>query len=144
MKNSNNRTAGRLFFRSYNLLVELAFICGCFIFSACVFVLVFVKAGQISARSEDLSAAVIAAQNLAESVLPENGEMPDGEQTREIYFDRNWNPIPQTGDVLPSHVHASAAVTETWNDGLVYIEVVITGSGGEEELFRLTADRDFS
>ena len=95
MKNSNNRTAGRLFFRSYNLLVELAFICGCFIFSACV-------------------------------------------------FDRNWNPIPQTGDVLPSHVHASAAVTETWNDGLVHIEVVITGSGGEEELFRLTADRDFS
>lgn len=43
------------------------------------------------------------------------------------------------------HMDANARVSETWNDGLVHIEVTIySGDGTEKELYRLSADRDFS
>ena len=40
---------------------------------------------------------------------------------------------------------ANARVSETGDDGLVHIEVTIySGDGTEKELYRLSADRDFS
>ena len=147
-----NKKPAKMSFRSHGLLMELTIICGFFIAAACIFILVFVKAGQLSARSEDLSAAANAAQTIVENVLPEDGA--DGEHTYEIYFDENWKQLGTTdstgedsssGSPVPGNVHAAARVTETWTDGLAHIEVVITSdSAVEGELFRLSADRDFS
>ena len=68
-----NTKPKRLSFRSHGLLMELTIICGFFIAAASIFILVFVRAGALSSRSRDLSAAVNAAQTIVESVRPGGG-----------------------------------------------------------------------
>lgn len=133
----------RMSFRSHGPLMELTVICLFFIIAASVFILVFVRAGQLSSRAEDLSAAVNASQTIIESVIPEGGVPADGETSYDIYFDRDWKRMDQTSSA-PSDAHAAAHVTETWTDGLVHLEVVVTSASSEDELYRLSTDRDFS
>ena len=127
----------RLSFRSHGLLMELTFVCGFFAVAACVFVLVFLKAGRLSAAAEDISASVNAAQTIVETVLPD-GNTVDGTETYSIAFDQDWN-----RQESPEHAYATAQVTETWDNGLVHMEITVISAGGEE-LYRLSADRDFS
>lgn len=138
-----NSHSGKIPFRSHGLLMELTFVCGFFLAAACVFILVFVKAGRLSSAAENISASVNAAQTIVETVLPEEGQK-DGEKNYFIFFDENWNPSEPAGlETASGSFRALADVTETWQDGLVHIQVIITSAGGEE-LYRLTADRDFS
>ena len=111
--------------------------CGFFAVAACVFVLVFLKAGRLSAAAEDISASVNAAQTIVETVLPD-GNTADGTETYSIAFDQDWN-----RQESPEHAYATAQVTETWDNGLVHMEITVISAGGEE-LYLLSADRDFS
>ncbi len=137
-----NTKPKRLSFRSHGLLMELTIICGFFIAAASIFILVFVRAGALSSRSRDLSAAVNAAQTIVESVVPAE-DAPDGERSYTICYDENWGRLDAESD--PAASHAFAQVTETWEDGLVHIQVTVSSSSqAEGELYRLSADRDFS
>ena len=137
-----NTKAERSSFRSHGLLRELTIICGFFIAAASIFILVFVRAGALSSRSRDLSAAVNAAQTIVESVVPAE-DAPDGERSYTICYDENWGRLDTESD--PTASHAFAQVTETWEDGLVHIQVTVSSSSqAEGELYRLSADRDFS
>ena len=137
-----NTKPKRLSFRSHGLLMELTIICGFFIAAASIFILVFVRAGALSSRSRDLSAAVNAAQTIVESVVPAEAA-PDGERSYTICYDENWSRLDTESD--PAASHAFAQVTETWEDGLVHIQVTVSSSSqAEGELYRLSADRDFS
>lgn len=114
----------------HGLLLELIFVCGFFILASCIFVLVFFKAGQLSTLSRDTSAAVNAAQTIVEGIYPPEGE--NAAESREYTLSLD-------------HMDANARVSETWDDGLVHIEITIySGDGTEKELYRLSADRDFS
>ena len=137
-----NTKPKRLSFRSHGLLMELTIICGFFIAAASIFILVFVRAGALSSRSRDLSAAVNAAQTIVESVVPAE-DAPDGERSYTICYDENWGRLDTESD--PAASHGFAQVTETWEDGLVHIQVTVSSSSqAEGELYRLSADRDFS
>ena len=137
-----NTKPKRLSFRSHGLLMELTIICGFFIAAASIFILVFVRAGALSSRSRDLSAAVNAAQTIVESVVPAE-DAPDGERSYTICYDENWGRLDAESD--PAASHAFDQVTETWEDGLVHIQVTVSSSSqAEGELYRLSADRDFS
>lgn len=94
-------------------------------FRPCIF-----KAGQLSTLSRDTSAAVNAAQTIVEGIYPPEDE--NAAESREYTLSLD-------------HMDANARVSETWDDGLVHIEITIySGDGTEKELYRLSADRDFS
>ncbi len=121
--------------RSHGLLMELIVVCGFFMGAACLFLLVFVKADQLSSLSKDTSFAISAAQTLVEE-----GAYAEGEpENYTIYFDENWNRL-EDGD---EGYHAAAQVEAHGENGLLHMEVTIRDLKGRE-LFSLSSDRDFS
>lgn len=118
--------------RSHGLLMELIVVCGFFMGAACLFLLAFVKADQLSALSKDTSSAISAAQTLIE-------EAAYSQESGTIYFDEDWNRL-ENGD---KGYHAAAQVRTQGEEGLLHMEVTILGPRGEE-LYSLSSDRDFS
>lgn len=121
--------------RSHGLLMELIVVCGFFMGAACLFLLAFVKADQLSALSRDTSSAISAAQTLVE----EAAYVQEGEESYTIYFDEDWNRL-ENGE---NGYHAAAQVKSQGNEGLLHMEVTILGPKGQE-LYSLSSDRDFS
>lgn len=63
---------------SFAFLMEMLWVCGFFIVAACIFVLAFVKADQMSRGAKDLNQAVLTAENTMEHIFLWYEEQPDG------------------------------------------------------------------
>lgn len=68
---------------SFGFLMEMIWVCGFFLVSACIFVLVFAKAESLSRRADLLNQAVLAASNAMEETFADAEAGTDvGSQTR--------------------------------------------------------------
>lgn len=90
---------------SYAFLMEMIWVCAFFLICACIFVLVFVKAEQLSHQAEVLNQAVQAASNAMEDTFAENGivdpnRYATGDYTLSIETDNNDGLLSVTIQVL--------------------------------------------
>lgn len=132
---------------SFAFLMEMLWVCGFFILSACIFVLAFVKADQLSRHASNLNQAVVAVENAVESTFSLYSEpLPDGtKEERELYFDNGWTLEDAPGETPDSY---RIVIHTSWQDGLLTVQASAldeTKSSGDstlaEELYSLDAVR---
>lgn len=70
---------------SYAFLMEMIWVCAFFLICACLFVLAFVKAEQLSRRAEVLNQTVQAASNAMEETFAEGAAADTGAYATEDY-----------------------------------------------------------
>ena len=107
---------------SYAFLMEMLWVCGFFALSACLFVLVFLKADQLSRRAENLNHAVLLTQNSLES------RFADFEQTAsdERFYDRHWNLVDEEAQAA-----FILTVSSATKEGLLTVTAAVTERQGE-------------
>lgn len=111
---------------SYAFLTEMLWVCGFFILSACIFVLVFVKANQMSRHAEDLNQAVLIAENTIEDTFFQYANGIEIPETETYYFDHDSNPCAdEAAHTVTSHTDAAFYVTvsSTVEDKLLKVSV---------------------
>lgn len=120
---------------SYAFLMEMLWVCGFFALSACIFVLAFVKAEQLSRDAENKNHAVLHVQNAIEELY--SSRTPDapggvtGSGQFSSWFDKNWSPAPEedaayiltcTYQEENNLLHVSTAVMEADGDMVYSLE----------------------
>jgi len=116
---------------SYAFLMEMLWVCGFFALSACIFVLAFVKADQLSRNAENLNHAVLLSQNAAETTFSQYEARITGEgsaeESQSFYYDRNWTPSESESDAS-----FSMCVSTLEDRGFLTVTVSVSDAGGEE------------
>ena len=115
---------------SYAFLMEMLWVCGFFVLCAGIFVLLFVKADQVSTHAEDLSHAIAIAQSNIETAFVE-----EPLHTQEIeYYTSDWQPTTKDD----SNCYATVTTTYETNQQLLTVSVVINQVGQSDPLYELT------
>ena len=115
---------------SYAFLMEMLWVCGFFALSACIFVLAFVKAEQLSRKAEDLNHAVLAAQNCLESVYSayDSGITgQDGIGCTVSFYDKAWAPA----EISPGDAAYTVTVSYREEKGLLHLTAEAAKENGE-------------
>lgn len=115
---------------SYAFLMEMLWVCGFFALSACIFVLAFVKAEQLSRNAENLNHAVILAQNSIESVYCDYNSGitgPDGIGYTVSFYDKNWEPA----EASPTEASYSLTLSFREEDGLLHLTAEAAETDGD-------------
>lgn len=123
---------------SLAFLMEMLWVCGFFILSACIFVLAFVKADTMSQGARNLNRAVTAAENALEDTFAEYDRRLsvdiEDEDTKIFYFDRDWklleNSITSTGN-MPENTAFFISVSSQLKDSLLEVTAEVSSITGE-------------
>ena len=110
---------------SYAFLMEMLWVCGFFALSACIFVLAFVKAEQLSRKAEDLNHAVLAAQNCLESVYSAYDSGIIG--CTVSFYDKAWAPA----EISPGDAAYTVTVSYREEKGLLHLTAEAAKENGE-------------
>ncbi len=115
---------------SYAFLMEMLWVCGFYALSACIFVLAFVKAENLSRNAENLNHAVIAAQNCLESEYSSynpGATGPDGIGYTVSFYDENWT----SADGSPADAAYTVTVSFREEKGLLHLTAEAAEQGGD-------------
>lgn len=127
---------------SYAFLMEMLWVCGFFVISACILVLAFARAELLSRYANDLNHAVIAAQNSIEAAYASyhsNLTGPAGTGTAVSFFDKDWQPAEDA----PSEAAYTVTLSFLEKDGLLRLTSEVEKSSGEI-LYTLESCRNLS
>ena len=128
-------------------MMEMIMVVFFFILCASTCILVFVKANNMSRHAKDLNQSVLMAESIAE-VWKAEGEdgltgrlgarahAGGGEKQYGMYWDREWNPLPEKGDAA-----YLADITVSDRNRMSYAEVVISRAEDNSEVFRLETQK---
>lgn len=98
---------------SVAFLMEMLWVCGFFIIAACIFLIAFVKADQMSLRAQNLNQAVLYTENaLEETFVSYPPQAKDREEIRYLYYDKNWKPTVQDASVADFVIKVSTSFEE--------------------------------
>lgn len=76
---------------SFAFLMEMLWVSGFFILSACIFLLVFIKADQMSLHASNLNQAVLNTENAVEDIYASYHPEEFGNAEHTLYYDKNWD-----------------------------------------------------
>lgn len=100
---------------SYAFLFEMLWVCGFFAICAGIFALLFVKAHEISRRSNDLTYAITLSQNTIE-ILFSQSSLPTS-----TYYTKDWKPTPNKD----SNAYAKVEATSEVNNQFITVTVQV-------------------
>lgn len=102
---------------SFAFLMEMLWVSGFFILSACIFVLVFIKADQMSLHAGNLNQAVLYTENALEDTFATYN--PEGSHNAEqtIYYDKNWIPV----EALQPEASFFITVSSDYDDNMLNV-----------------------
>lgn len=97
---------------SVAFLMEMLWVCGFFVISACIFLLVFVKADRMSLDTQNLNQAVLYTENAVEDTLANYTNDFDFSDSLTVFYDKEWTPMDSSSQDAAFQITVSASIED--------------------------------